>query len=260
MHLIANLSMMFAEHPMADRFSAARDAGFDGVEIQFPDEYDLAQLARARADAGIPVALINVPRGHVDEMGMAALPGREADFAAAVQTCRRYADALGAGKINVLAGRTGALPVADCADTLTRNLRLAADVFGRDGRRVMVEPLNPIDAPGFFLQGLDAGLAALDRADHPGLALQFDLYHMAITEPVLCAAITRVGARIGHVQFADTPGRHEPGSGTMDLKSALRALRATGYEGALSAEYTPLADTLGGLGWMPGMRRLMRDG
>lgn len=257
MLLCANLSTMFTEYPMPDRFFVARDAGFDAVEIQFPDEHDLATLARARAGANIEVVLINVPRGRADEIGIAALPGREADFAKAVQICRRNAEALGVGKINVLAGRTGAAPPEACAEVFDHNLRLAADAFGRDGRRVVVEPLNARDAPGFFLQGLAAGMAALDRADHPNLALQFDIYHMAITEPDLCAAITRAGARIGHVQFADTPGRHEPGSGTVDFKAALCALGATGYAGALSAEYTPLADTLGGLGWMAGMRRLI---
>ena len=257
MYLCANLSMMFTEHPMADRFFAARDAGFDGVEIQFPDEEDIAALARARARAGIRVALINVPRGGRDAAGLAALPGREADFAAAVETCRRNAEALGADKVNILAGFTRDAPFDACAETLTRNLRVAADAFATDGRRVMVEPVNPQDVPGFFLHGLDAGLAALDRAGHPNLWLQFDLYHMAITEPDLLTAIARAGSRIGHVQFADAPGRHEPGTGRIDFVAALKALKATGYDDAVSAEYRPKGRTEAGLGWLKGFRKAL---
>lgn len=257
MQLCANLSMMFTEHPMADRFAAARDAGFDGVEIQFPDEEDMAALARARRAAGVPVVLINVPRGGADQAGLAALPGREADFAAAVETCRCTAEALGAAKVNILAGLTRGAPFDACAAALTGNLRHAADAFARDGRRVMVEPVNPRDVPDFFLHGLDAGLAALDRADHPNLFLQFDLYHMAITEPDLLAAIARAGPRIGHVQFADTPGRHEPGTGGIDFVAALAALAATGYDGAVSAEYRPAGATADGLAWMPWFRKAL---
>lgn len=257
MYLCANLSMMFTELPMAERFSAARDAGFDGVEIQFPDEEDIAALARARAEAGIRVALINVPRGGRDEAGLAALPGREAEFAAAVETCRRNARALGAAKVNILAGFTRDAPHNACADTLTHNLRHAADAFASDGRRVMVEPVNPRDVPGFFLHGLDAGLAALDRADHPNLWLQFDLYHMAITEPDLLAAIARAGPRIGHVQFADSPGRQEPGTGGIDFVAALAALRATRYDDAVSAEYRPKGATEAGLGWLSRFRKAL---
>jgi hydroxypyruvate isomerase len=257
MYLCANLSMMFTELPMTERFSAAQDAGFDGVEIQFPDEEDMAALARARAEVGIRVTLINVPRGGPQEAGLAALPGREADFAAAVETCRRNAEALGAEKVNILAGLTHDAPFEACAETLTRNLRHAADAFAADGRRVMVEPVNPHDVPGFFLHGLDAGLAALDRADHSNLWLQFDLYHMAITEPDLLAATLRAGPRIGHVQFADTPGRHEPGSGGIDFVAALAALTATGYDDAVSAEYRPKGRTEAGLGWLPRLRKAL---
>lgn len=257
MYLCANLSMMFTELPMVDRFAAARDAGFDGVEIQFPDEEDMGALARARVEAGFPVALINVPRGGPDQAGLAALPGREADFAAAVETCRRNAEALGAEKVNILAGFTRDAPHEACADTLTRNLRHAAGAFAGDGRRVMVEPVNPRDVPGFFLHGLDAGLAALERAGHPNLFLQFDLYHMAITEADLLAAIARAGPHIGHVQFADAPGRHEPGTGGIDFVAALAALAATGYDGAVSAEYRPLGDTLAGLAWVHRFKRAL---
>lgn len=257
MQLCANLSMLWSELPMPARFAAAVEAGFDAVEIQFPDEHDLAALVAAQRAAGIPVVLVNVPRGSEQTMGLAAIPGAEAAFRAAVETARRTAEALGAQKVNVLAGRPGKAAPDACHRTLAGNLRHAAEVFARDGRRVLVEPLNPVDVPGFFLDSLSAGMAALATADHANLALQFDLYHMAMTEPDLPAAISLAGARIGHVQFADAPGRHEPGSGDIDFAAALHALAGAGYGDVLAAEYRPATTTGAGLGWMPGFRALM---
>lgn len=259
MHLCANLSMLFTHAPMPDRLTLAAAAGFGSVEIQFPDPADESALLRARDAAGIPVTLINLPKGGADDVGLAALPGRRRDFAAALTEAVRQARTLEAAKVNILAGRPppGADP-ADCRATLADNLRRAADALGDIGVRVMVEPVNPIDVPGFHLAGLDAGLEALSQADHPNLWLQFDLYHMAITEPDLGDAISRAGARIGHVQFADTPGRHEPGTGQIDFAAAIAALGAAGYDGALSAEYRPLGDTVQGLGWMSDFQRMLR--
>ena len=125
------------------------------------------------------------------------------------------------------------------------------------GVQVMVEPVNPMDVPGFFLTGLEAATGVLDEADHPNLFLQFDFYHMALTEPDLCTAIARAAPWIGHVQFADAPGRNEPGSGGIDFTAALQALRDTGYAGAVSAEYRPAADTAAGLGWMKSFRKAL---
>ena len=258
MHLCANLSMLWPDRPLAARVAAAAGAGFAAVEVQFPTDDEVAELGAAARDAGIAIALINVPRGGGDEVGLAALPGREAAFAAAVSRCRAQAEALGVAKVNVLAGRPP--PDADpdaCAATLTHNLRHAAESFAALGVRVMVEPVNPHDVPGFFLTGLDAGLAALARAQHPNLALQFDLYHMAITEPDLPASIRRAGAAIGHVQFADAPGRHEPGTGDTDFAAALAALRTVGYDGAVSAEYHPVGATGEGLDWMSRFEELI---
>lgn len=250
MHLCANISMLFTEAPMPARFALARAAGFDAVEIQFPDEADLGALVAARDAAGVPVRLVNVPRGGPGEAGLAALPGRQAEFRAAVETGMRCAQALGAGLVNVLAGFARGAAPADAAETFAGNLAHAASRFAEIGARVLTEPVNGVDRPGFHLTGLDAGLDAIAAAGHPNLALQFDLYHMAITEPDLPAAIARAGAAIGHVQFADAPGRHEPGTGTTDFAAAIATLRAVGYDGALSAEYVPAGDTRAGLEWM----------
>ncbi|MFP4328371.1 MAG: hydroxypyruvate isomerase family protein [Paracoccaceae bacterium] len=258
MHLCANLSMLFTERPLAERFDAAARAGFESVEIQFPPEEETAALARAARAAGLPVTLINVPRGEGAEVGLAALPGREADFAAAVDQTLRQAEALGVEKVNILSGRPP--PEADparCRDVLVANLRHAADLFADIGVRLMVEPVNRSDVPGFFLSGLEPGLDILARADHCNLRLQFDFYHMQITEPDLPAALRKAGPAIGHVQFADAPGRHEPGSAALDFAAAFEALRETGYEGAVSAEYRPAGRTEDGLGWMPRIREMI---
>lgn len=258
MYLAANLSLLFAERPMAERFAAAAAAGFGTVEIQFPHFHPLDELRRAREAAGVEVVLINVPGGDpaAGEAGLASLPGREAEFRAAVETCLDYARGLGARKVNVLAGKPPAeAPRETVWKTLTGNLRLAAERLGEAGLVVQTEPVNPLDVPGFFLNSLDAGLEALERAAHPNLRLQFDLYHMAITEPSLLEAVARAGGRIGHVQFADAPGRHEPGSGSVDLLAAVAALRAAGYDDALAAEYRPAGRTEDGLGWMAAFER-----
>lgn len=257
-YLAANLSMLFDDRPMSERFGAAAAAGFSTVEIQFPHFHPLEELQRARDAAGVDIVLINVPAGDPEagEAGLASLPGREADFRAAVDTCLDYARGLGARKINVLAGKPPAdAPREEIWKTLTGNLRLAADRLGEAGLAVQVEAINPVDVPGFFLNSLDAGLEALARAERENLQLQFDFYHMAITEPSLNEAITRAGPHIGHVQFADNPGRHEPGTGSLDLLSAIAALRATGYDDALAAEYRPAGRTEDGLGWMADFTR-----
>lgn len=258
MQLIANLSMLFTEFPLSERVSAARDGGFDGVEIQFPEDADIDPLRAAMAATGLPIVLINVPRGVGDEVGMASLPGRQDDFRAAVATCARQAAALSVQKVNVLSGRPrpGA-DRAECRRTLIDNLRHTAEVMDKIGVKVMVEPVNPVDVPGFFLNDLHSALDVLAEADHPNLFIQFDFYHMAITQPDLCAAIALAGARIGHVQFADTNGRHEPGSGGISFAAAFHALRTTGYDGSVSAEYRPVGTTAEGLGWITDFRKMM---
>jgi hydroxypyruvate isomerase len=253
MRIAANISLLFADLPLPARFAAAAAAGFDGVEIQFPYDHEPSALAEAARAAGMPVVLINIPAGDVagGDVGLGALPDRRAEFRAAVQRCIPYARALGVQRVNILSGRPG--PQADraaCHATLVENLRHAADAFAPFGIRVLVEPVNPFDVPGFFLDSLDAALRVLDDAAHPNAGLQFDLYHMARTEPDLPAAIARAGAGIAHVQFADTPGRHEPFTGGIDFASAFAALRKAGYDGWIAAEYRPHAGTVDGLGWL----------
>jgi hydroxypyruvate isomerase len=250
MELIANISLLFTEAPLPERFALARRAGFDAVEIQFPYAFEAEALKRAAGS--VPIRLINVPvADETGAMGLATDAARQDAFAAALEQARLYATMLGAGRVNVLAGPPPqGQPAAATDAVLADNLRLAADRLGEAGILALVEAVNPVDVPGFWLDGLDKALAAIARVGHPNLRLQFDLYHMARTEPDLGAAIARAGPAIGHVQFADNPGRHEPGTGHIDFRAAFAALQAAGYDGPVSAEYRPSGRTEDGLGWM----------
>lgn len=260
MRIAANLSLMFTEHPLPERFAAAKAAGFDGVEIQFPYDHPPERLAAAARAAGLPVVLINIPAGDAaaGDIGLGAIPSRRAEFREGVTLCLAYARALGVRQVNLLAGRPGPEADAeDCRATLRENLRHAAAVFAPYGIRTLIEPVNRFDRPGFFLDRLAPALALLQEVDDPATGLQFDLYHMARSEPDLLAAIRLAAPCIGHVQFADAPGRHEPGSGGIDFAAALAALRRAGYAGWLAAEYIPAGRTEQGLGWLPAFRSLL---
>ncbi len=260
MQLIANVSWLFAELPLEGRFEAADRAGFDGVEIQFPYESDPDSLRRAAGD--VPIVLINVPvpdgRGGIGGAVDAASRDR---FAAGLETAFRYADVLGIRKVNVL---PGAPPLGQSDSVTSRvfsdNVLLAADRMEEIGVEVVVEALNPFDSPGAWLDGLDKALRFLAGQGDPRVRLQLDLYHMARTEPDLAGAIAKAADMIGHVQFADHPGRHEPGSGGIDFAAAFAALRRAGYRDTISAEYRPAGPTRDGLGWMEAVRRWAGQG
>lgn len=250
MQLIANLSLMFTEVPFLERFSAAGRAGFAGVEIQFPYEWSVEEISRAAGE--LPIVLINVPA--LDERGgngRATDGAARAAFAEGVEQAVRYAAELGVSKVNVLAGPP---PIgqddATTARVFSDNVSLAAKRFERIGVETMLEVINPFDIPGFWLDSLDKFLRFYAGQGDPRLRLQFDLYHMARTEADLVEAVRRAGDLIGHVQFADNPGRHEPGTGQLDFKAAFAALRAVHYDGAVGAEYRPAGRTEAGLGWM----------
>lgn len=260
MQLIANVSLMFGEVALPERIRAAAEAGFDGVEIQFPYEVDAAELRRAGGE--VPVVLINAPasdpRGGNGRATDAALVDQ---FAEGLDEAARYGQVLGVRKVNVLPGPPP--PGQDegtTRRTLATNLRRAADRLTPLGIAVVTEAINPYDMPGFYLDGLAKSLAFLGELADPRVKLQFDFYHMARTEPDLAAAIAEAGPWIGHVQFADHPGRHEPGTGELDFAAALAALRATGYRGAVAAEYRPSGDTKAGLAWMKSLRTQMVGG
>jgi len=247
-----NVSMMLNEYAFLDRFHAAAEFGFEGVDIQFPYDHPAGAVARRATEAGVEVVLINVPAGDLPTGGdgLACVPGREAEFAEALQTARGYVAALGCRRVNVLAGRlpAGVDPAAARA-TLVGNLRRAADLFGPDGVTVMLEPCNTQDVPRYLVSRTGDAIALLDEADRPNLALQFDFYHRQIMEGDLAEGFRAALPRIAHLQFADVPGRHEPGTGGIDFPGLFAAIDASGYDGWVGAEYVPATDTAASLGW-----------
>ena len=249
----ANISTLFTERPMLERFAAAAAAGFTGVEIQFPYGEPADALVAAADKAQVAIALFNVPAGDISSggPGLACIPGRESEFRAAVADAARYARVLKPANVNVLAGRPAAgIARADCLHVLAANLRIAAEAMTPLGVGVVVEALNSNDVPGFLLTTSAAALEAIDRAAHPGIMLQYDVYHMHQMEGAVVETVARLRSRIGHIQFADVPGRHEPGTGTLDFRSIFNAIDRSGYRGWVGAEYRPSGRTEDCLAWL----------
>ena len=250
--LAANLSMMFNEVPFLDRFAAAAAAGFRAVEFLFPYEYPPAEVARRLTDNGLQIALFNLPPGDWagGERGIAALPGREAEFDAGLETALPYAKALGARRLHMLAGLVP--PEADRAGaraTYLRNLRAAAGFFAPHGITVLAEPINPRDMPGYFINTQHAALELLAAAGAPNTALQMDFYHCQIVEGDLATKLRTNFPYIGHIQIAGVPERHEPDSGEVNYAYLLELIDGLGYHGWVGCEYRPRGATIDGLGW-----------
>ena len=250
----ANISMLFAERDWLDRPAAAAAAGFGAVEIQFPYDRPAADWHRAIDAAGLAVSVVNVPVGDMLDggPGLAATPGRQAAFRRAAEQARDVAAALRPRNVNVLAGFPGlhGFARARCLATLAENLRVAADLMAGIGIGVVVEAVNTVDRPGFLLSTSEQALEAIDRAGHPNLSLEHDLYHMEIMEGRLILRLGEILPRIGHIQFADHPGRREPGTGSIDFPAVFAALDRLGYDGWCAAEYVPSRVTEETLGWM----------
>jgi len=250
--LAANLSWLFTELPLRERFAAAADAGFRGVEVLFP--YELAaETVRERLEAhGLELVLVNLPPGDwaAGERGLAALPGREADFAAAVRTGLAYARTCGVPLVHAMAGIVP--PGADRAayvETYVANLRRAACAAAPVGVTVLIEPLNARDNPGYLLRTTAEAIAIIERVDEPNLALQLDLYHAQISEGDLAHRMRALAGRYAHVQIAGNPGRDEPDHGEVNYAYLLAVLDELGYDGWIGCEYRPRADTRAGLRW-----------
>lgn len=244
----ANLTMLFTELPFLDRFAAAAGAGFKAVEFLFPYDHPAAEVAAAAKGAGVQVVLHNLPCGNWagGERGIACLPDRVAEFRAGVARAIEYATALGAPQLNCLAG-LAAPDDAAAYRTLVDNLHFAAPELERAGIGLLLEPVNTRDVPGFFVSRTAQGLAILDEVGHPNARLQYDIYHAQVMEGDLLPTIERNFTRIGHLQLADNPGRHEPGTGEINFPNVFRRIDELGYAGWMGCEYKPSA---AGLGWM----------
>jgi hydroxypyruvate isomerase len=249
----ANISTLFREHDWLDRPMAAKRAGFEAVEIQSPYDLDLDALVRAKREAEVQWLMINLPAGNAaaGERGMACLPGRESDFRNGVALCRRYGEALGIFQVNMPAGiPPKGVERARVEATMIENMRYAAEELGKAGIKLLIEPINDRDIPGFFVTRADQALDLIGRAGHANLGLLHDLYHAQVMVGDLMRNLERLMPEIGHIQFADPPGRHEPGTGELNWPVLFAAIDRLGYRGWVSAEYFPTGNTAASLGWM----------
>jgi hydroxypyruvate isomerase len=246
----ANLSVLFRELPLLERFAAAREAGFDAIEIQNPYELPAAELARAANQAGVLVVLINAPLGPGQAPGMACRPEHRVIFPAALERAAEYADVLRVPNINVLAGTAAPDEREACLGQLADHLSMAAEVFDRVHARPLLETINPLDVPAYCVTSFEMATGVLAACD-PRVRLQFDVYHAARIGLAPDAAFMTLRERIAHVQFADCPGRHEPGSGTLPFERIFSTIERSGYDGWVGAEYHPSSDrTADTLGWL----------
>jgi len=249
----ANLTMLFNEVPFLDRFERAAKAGFDAVEFLFPYAFPAAEI-KSRLDAnGLKLVLHNLPGGDWDagERGIACLPDRVDEFRQGVARGIEYGTALGTPQLNCLAGKAPA-GVADetLRKTFVANLKFAAAELKKANLRLLVEPINTYDIPGFYLNRTAQVLAILDEVGSDNLFVQYDIYHAQRMEGELAATLARHLARIAHVQLADNPGRNEPGTGEINYAFLFAHLDRIGYKGWIGCEYKPATTTEAGLSWL----------
>ncbi|WP_242395339.1 hydroxypyruvate isomerase [Anaeromyxobacter oryzisoli] len=249
----ANLSMLFGEVAFLDRFAAAADAGFRAVEFLFPYGYTKDRLGDVIAASGVEVVAFNMPPGdwEAGDRGLACDPRRRAEFHDGVGTAIEYAQALSCRRIHCMAG----LRPRDVDDELVRetylsNVSFAARELQARDVTLLVEVINPRDVPGYYLGTSRQAFALMDEIAAPNVRFQADLYHLQIVEGDLSHTLEMRRDRLGHVQIADTPGRHEPGTGEINYPFLFGHLDRIGYAGWVGCEYRPLTTTVEGLGWL----------
>lgn len=253
LRIAANLTFLFTEVPFPERFRAAADAGFRGVEYLFPYEYPAADLAEWRRAADVEQVLINMPAGDWanGERGLCCLPDRKGEFRDSIGRAAEYAQALGCSRVHVVAGLA---PAAEgrgpFEDAYRENLAYAADALAGNGITTLIEPINGrYDVPGFFLQTTSQARAIIAELGRPNLKLQFDAYHAQIMEGDLVRQFRTCLPVTGHIQIANPPDRHEPDTGEINYPYFFAAVEAAGYDGWIACEYKPKAGTRAGLGW-----------
>ena len=250
----ANLTMLFNEHPFLERFEKASQAGFKAVEFLFPYAWRVEEIKARLDDNGLRLVLHNLPAGNWDtgERGIACLPERIAEFREGVGLAVKYATGLGVTQLNCLVGKTpeGVAPEV-IRNTVVENLRFAAAELHKAGLKLLIEPINTFDIPGFYLSSTTQALSILDEVGAPNAYLQYDIYHMQRMEGELAATIEKYLPRIGHIQLADNPGRNEPGTGEINYPYLFAHLDRIGYSGWVGCEYKPRTTTQAGLGWLP---------
>lgn len=249
----ANLSMLFNEVDFLDRFAAAAAAGFRGVEYLFPYAYDKEALAERLHALQLTQVLHNLPAGDwgKGERGIGCHPSRVGEFQDGVGRAIDYAKALGCTQVNCLAGIVPpGVSAEKCRETFVGNLRFAADKLGQAGIRLLIEPINTRDIPGFFLCHTRQAVEIIEEVGASKLFLQYDIYHMQVMEGNLARTIEANLSRIAHMQLADNPGRHEPGTGEINYPFLFDFIDRVGYPGWIGCEYVPAGKTIEGLGWL----------
>lgn len=249
----ANLSMLFTEMPLIERFALARQAGFNAIEIQFPYELSIEDIREQLDEHLLKLVLINVPAGDLMQGGdgLACVPGHEHNFREALFKAIQYATALNVPCVNILAGRQPEhVDLLSCLRTLAGNLAFACHELHKAGLTPVFEIINGIDMPRFLIQTMAQAQEMLEAVNHPALKIQFDCYHQAVMgEPVLLNLEQNIH-QIGHIQFADYPGRHEPGTGELGLSDIFNWIEHSNYRGYVGAEYRPKTHTYESLGWL----------
>ncbi|MBA2126777.1 hydroxypyruvate isomerase [Hyphomicrobium methylovorum] len=254
----ANLSLLFTEMPFLDRFDAAASAGFTGVEFLFPYEYDIEDLTPRLKANGLTQVLFNLSAGNwaAGDRGMAIYPNLEREFRDSVTNAIRYAKALGCTQLHCLAGIA---PIGadhrSMRKTYVANLEFAAKALADEGLTLLIEPINTRDVKGYFLDSTAKAMDVIESVGAPNLRLQYDVYHMQIMEGDVAPTIQKWLPHIAHVQIADTPGRHEPGTGEINFQYIFDHLDRLGYGGWIGCEYNPLTSTYDSLAW----HRALRD-
>ncbi len=249
--LAANLSMMFNELPFLDRFAAAAKAGFNGVEFLFPYDFQATEIRSRLDDNGLTQVLFNMPPGDwaVGERGLASLPGRQTEFLDGVKKALDYAAVLNCKQVHVMAGIPQGVHPVTAAAIYAANLSRATDLSHPAGVKLVIEPINHRDMPGFHLNTMAQGAAVVDAIGRDRLGLQFDVYHCQVTEGDITKRMALHMPVIAHMQIADVPARHEPGTGEIGWNYVFGQMVALGYEGWVGCEYRPAGETVAGLGW-----------
>ncbi|HUK66088.1 MAG TPA: 2-oxo-tetronate isomerase [Anaeromyxobacteraceae bacterium] len=249
----ANLSMLFGEVDFLDRFAAAAGAGFEAVEFLFPYGYDASRLVDRARSHDLQVVLFNMPPGRWEEgeRGIACLPDRMGEFQDGVSKAIEYALALGCPRIHAMAGlRPKSVPDDRLLETYLANVRFAGTELAKHGLVLTLEAINTRDMPGYYLSTSRQAFELIEKAGLSNIYFQYDVYHMQIMEGDLVTTLEKRLPRIGHLQVADPPGRHEPGTGEVNFSFLFQHLERLGYHGWIGCEYRPLTTTQAGLGWL----------
>lgn len=249
----ANLTTMYGKLSVLEAMAAAKADGFDAIECRSPFEFPKEVVRDSVADLGLTFVQFNCPMGNfaAGDRGLACLPGREDEFRVSIDLTIEYAIALGVQQVNCVGGlRTPGASDSDIEDVMVTNLRHAAARLADVGVKLQIEPINHLDTPGVFLSTTEQFKRIRDRVDHPNLYLQYDFYHMQIVQGDLIRGFDEFASMINHVQVADNPGRHEPGTGEINYDFIFAALEQRGYDGWVGCEYIPSTPAPQSLGWL----------